>query len=173
MWLLVGSFYTTNSLVLKYNRTSFALEPFHTIATNGGSHLKPFTINGTQYIMVANGVGGTSELFRYNSSRKAFVSIQVLPIASYAFDFMEIGGKACLFASSTATNGNSNILVWNPTTASFSVSQSFLTHSAAFSKFFTIGSDVFLAVANRVDHLGRTNINSKIFKWCGGQFVTV
>jgi hypothetical protein len=167
----VGAVYTVDSYIMKYNRTSFALELSHRIKTNGATHLKPFTMNGLQYLITANQYAG-SELFAYNTTTKTFSSIQVLPGSAFAFEYFEIAGDSYLFASRTSVNGNSEVLRWETASSTFSVFQSILTHSPGYSKFFNIGADSYLAVPNYIDGFSN-NIYSLIYKWCGGRFVVV
>jgi hypothetical protein len=65
-------------------------------------------------------------------------------------------------------NVNSNVYRWNGT--SFAEFQSIPTNGAFDWKFFTTGSDAYLAVANNRNG-PRFQIDSRIYKWSGASFV--
>jgi len=165
-----GSF-NTNSEIYKWNTTTSQLDKIQSIATNGGINFKHFTIGTNHYLAVANYSNDStsninSAIYKWNSTQ--FVKIQSIA-TNGAFYFQSfIVGTDTYLAIANDSNGsttvlNSLIYKWNTTSSQFDFFQNIPTNAGSDFKFFTIGTDSYLAVANNY-------AIPKIYKWNGSQF---
>lgn len=171
--------YNINSKVYHWNGSSF--EEFQSIPTKGASGWKFFTIAGDSFLVVANNGGNfknynvDSDIFKWDGVK--FVLFQSIPTnAALRWEFFNIGTDAFLAVANYSTdftttfNIDSKVYRWDG--AKFAEFQSIPTSGAHYWKFFTIGNDSFMAIANLHSGPNRTNleIDSKIFRWDGAKF---
>jgi len=160
------------------------IQPFQTIATNGASDWKFFTIDSDHFLVVANasdseGDEVDSVIYRWDGT--GFVEFQSVPgNSSNDWVFFTIGDDHYLGVTNpleTTKKINSEIYKWDG--ATFSEFQSVPTIAGSDWEFFTIDSDHFLAVANFEDDkeenpdgedIFHREIDSEIYKWDGIQF---
>jgi uncharacterized protein len=172
--------YNLDSQVYRWAGTQFV--PFQAIPTLGASGWKFFTIGTDSFLAVANNGGNyrnynvNSVVYKWNGTQ--FVVFQSIPTnAALRWEFFTIGADSFLAVANYSTdftttfNIDSRIYRWDGT--QFVEFQAIPTSGAHYWKFFAIGGDSFLAVANLHSGPNRTNleINSKIFKWDGAQFI--
>lgn len=168
-----------DSVIYRWNGSSF--EEFQRIATRGASGWKFFTLGEDFFLAVANNGGNgqnynvDSEIFQWDGGK--FVSFQTIPTKgalrweSFVIDaetFLAVANYSTDFT--TTFNIDSKIYRWDG--AKFAEFQSIATSGAHDWKFFTIGDEQFLAVANLHSGPNRTNleIDSKIYRWDGARF---
>ena len=89
-------------------------------------------------------------------------------------EFMVIDSVSYLFVANVANSAapspiNSELLRWDPLLQRFVNHQYIPTNGSSKAKFFTIGSDSYLAVTNAYGSITNTT-NSAVYKWCGSRF---
>jgi parallel beta-helix repeat protein len=152
---------------------------FQTIPTSGATAWESFFIGNELYLAVANRSDGSSgnidsHVYKWNGS--AFQLIQSIPTQSARdWESFMIDGESYL-AVANYFNGasyrvNSKIYKWNGT--SFLEYQSVPSIGVADWESFRINGETYLALANSVDDGDQRNLDSKIFKWNGAEFVEV
>ncbi len=172
--------FNINSTVYRWDGARFV--PFQDIPTLGASGWKFFTIGSDAYLAVANNGGNygnynvDSVIYKWDGA--GFAAFQSIPTnAALRWEFFTIGQDSFLAVANYSTdftttfNIDSWIYRWDG--SKFVEFQAIPTSGAHYWKFFTIGTDSFLAVANLHSGPNRTNleINSEIFKWDGTKFV--
>jgi hypothetical protein len=151
-----------NSVIYKLDTTSGNFVLNQSIPTNGGSHLKPWIRNLSQYLSVVNQAGNYVDVYRFDSTQGQFVNVssgsRLFASNPNGADLIDIAGSTYMAVSS----GGSFALIykWNDALTQFEQTQQFtVTSGWLFPHFFTIAADTFLALSDR------------IYKFCGGQFV--
>jgi len=146
-----------------------------TIPTQGAADWEFFTLEGENYLIVANYMSGTtrnanSTLYRWNGS--FFTPTQTFATEGAAeWRFFTINNEAYLGVANQSNNStynvDSKIYHWNGT--NFTEFQSIPTQGAQDLEFFTLSGIPYLAIANHYN--GTTcNIDSKIYRWDGTKF---
>lgn len=183
-FLVVANNHTTgnfdiDSRVYRWDGSRFEL--FQSIPTRGASGWKFFTIGADAFLVVANNGGNfknynvDSVIYKWDGAK--FAAFQTIATsAALRWEFFTIGTDSFLAVANYSTdftatfNIDSRIYRWDG--ARFAEFQAIPTSGAHYWKFFVIGDDRFLAVANLHSGPNRTNleIDSKIFKWDGARF---
>lgn len=165
--------YNTDSLIYKWDNTTSNFVPYQSIPTNGAFDWEYFTIGDDRFLAVANYRNKStcninSRVYKWNGT--AFDTAHAQDIATNGalhWTFFTIGADhflAVANSNSTSTstyNINSRIYWWNGT--DFTFFQAVPTHGAYAWKYFFIGSEHFLAVADYSDDSG-LNVLSRIYK---------
>jgi hypothetical protein len=170
-----------NSKIYKWNGTSFS--EFQSIATNSAYDWESFSVNGKTYLIVANYFNNStrliqSKLYEFNGS--SFEEKQLIPTIG-AFDWESFSINNQIFLA-VANHGNdsgliaySTIYKWDANSNSLIPFQNIETKGASSWKSFTINDEFYLAVSNDACcyYSGGVNYNieSKIYKWNGLEFV--
>ena len=159
--------------------TGSAFLPYQNILTRGATDWESFTIDGLTYLAIANyhhplhNSEIDSKIYRWNGT--SFVEFQSIPSSGATdWDFFTIDGTHYLALTNSLSNLqnpnlNSIIYKWNGT--SFVEFQSIASNCAEDWEHFEIDGDFYLALANNRSDLYTYNINSKIYKWNGSDFV--
>jgi len=153
-----GTSYLMKSVVYRYNNTAAKFEPFQVFDTLGALAWEHFTMNGTDFLALANHFdGGTHDissfLFWYNAATAKFeVYQEFAEIGASDWEYFQIGDHHFL-ALANYILGNSivtesNLYLFNAVTSTFDVARTIKSMGAIDWKYFTIGSDAFLALAN-------------------------
>ncbi len=160
-----------------YKQESGFFEEFQAIPTISGHDFEHFSINGEQFLAVANYRDDSlnsevdSRIYKWNGL--SFVEIQTIPTTGARdLESFQIDGKTYLavanMESNSTNNVNSKIYKWNG--SAFTEFQAIPTNGANGWEAFTLNGENYIAVANY--HNGSTHIvDSKIYKWNGTQFV--
>jgi hypothetical protein len=181
-----GSSYNVDSHILVYNSTSTSFVSFQLIPTHGGATASVASVAGATYLAIANHYANAvkpdsrsmSEVFVFNSSRNAFVSVQ--NISTYNTDVIEIStllGYPALFIANQNTNSNNNalpsyIMSLNAVTKQFTHKHNFTTQGCVQLKPFTIGSVQYLAVVNFL-YQNNYHLNLTVHSFDGSGFDVV
>ncbi|MBN1993493.1 MAG: hypothetical protein JW953_12400 [Anaerolineae bacterium] len=171
-----GVSWNLDSKIYRWNGTSFA--EFQSIATNGAKNWEFFTIGSNHYLVVANYHNGSSfnidsKVYRWNGAD--FEVFQLISTSGAEdWEFFTIGSDYYLAVTNlyngSSYNRDSKIYRWDGADFEQIPIQQIPTNGATAWKYFTIGSNHYLAVANHYN--GSTyNINSKIYQWNGSSFV--
>ena len=178
----VASSYDISSYIMRFDPTTERLLSFQNITTRGCTHLKPFMIGADQCLAAANMYNSTaknaaqSEIFIFDSIQNQFISLQLLLTSgAQAIETFSINDILYLFVSNYQDSLGTKIISsklyqWQSIMIQFSVFQPIATQGAKFARYFTIGSDGFLAVPNYYDGSSYYQ-TSKVYKWCNSQFV--
>jgi hypothetical protein len=155
---LYGTIFVMNSTTKLFSLTQ-------SIPMNAGSHLKPWSWNSQTYLSVVNSASYI-ETYMFNSISGLFVNLTSAWLYSYnpnGVDVASINGTIYQVVAPCCGSTDSRVFRWNSTATHFDTIQQITSTSLDFQfpLLFSVGSDTLLAMANRV------------FKWCGGQFVTV
>jgi hypothetical protein len=168
-----------DSTVYRWNGSTFV--PFQSIPTRGASGWKYFAMGGDSYLVVANNGGNyknynvDSVIYRWDGAK--FVAFQSIATnGALRWEFFTVGGDAFLAVANYSTDFTTNFTIdsriyrWDG--AAFAEFQAIPTSGAHYWKFFVIGEQKFLAVANLHSGPNRTNleIDSKIYRWDGAKF---
>jgi len=175
-----GTSYNQNSEIYRWDSTAGNFVLLQSIATQGARDWESFTVNGVQYLAVANNTDGSSGninsvIYRWDSTAGDFVLLQTIA-TSGAMDWesFTINGEQYLAVANnydgTSYNQNSEIYRWDSTAGNFVLLQSIATQGARDWGSFTVNGVQYLAVANNTDG-SSGNINSVIYRWDGSSFV--
>ena len=148
--------YSLNSTIYRWDGTAGDFVLLQTIATSGAMDWESFTINGEQYLAVANNYDGTSynqnsEIYRWDSTAGNFVLLQSIATqgARDWGSFTVNGVQYLAVANNTdGSSGNINSVIYRWDGSSFVELQSISTSSAFDWESFTLGGEQYLAVAN-------------------------
>ena len=175
-----------SSVIYRWDGTEFA--EFQSIPGNSSNDWVFFTIGEDHYLGVTNPLDGTtkdinSKIYKWNGS--AFIEYQAIPtVAGSDWEFFTIDSNYYLAVANFEDDKEENpdgedilhreidskIYKWDGT--QFAEFQSIATAGATDWKYFSIGSNHYLAVANAVDDADNNNISSEIYKWNGTSFVS-
>ncbi|HBN08761.1 MAG TPA: hypothetical protein DD435_08975 [Cyanobacteria bacterium UBA8530] len=171
--------YDIPSRIYKWNGESFV--EYQSIPTMGASGMKFFELGGEHFLAVANngGSGGNylvdSKIYRWNG--KQFTLFQSIPTkAALRWEFFHIGTDSFLAVANYSTDFKTTFaidsMIYRWDGKQFAEFQAIPTVGAHYWKYFQIGSDSFLAIANLHSGPKQTNlaIDSKIYRWDGKQF---
>ncbi len=146
-----------------------------TIPTQGAADWEFFTINGENYLIVANQYNGStfnvdSKLYHWNGS--GFTQIQTLTThAVIDWEFFTIGTEAYLavanYYNGSTYNTDSKIYHWNG--AGFDEFQTIPTQGAQGWEAFTFNGKSYLIVASHFNG-SIFNLDSKLYQWNGTIF---
>lgn len=153
-------------------------EEFQSIPTKGARDWRFFTIGNDSFLAVANNFNGQtpnidSKIYRWDGTK--FVEFQAIPTNwATQWEFFTIADDSFLAVANNNMGGgvfdiDSKIYRWDGT--KFAEFQAIPTHGASGWKFFTIGGDCYLAVANNRSGTANFIIDSMIYKWDGEKFV--
>jgi hypothetical protein len=171
-----GSTWSIDSKVYRWNGTVFTeTQP---ILTHNALDWESFTIGSDTYLAVANGYklgdgyNTDSKIYRWNGT--SFTETQSIPTNSAVdWESFILDGDTYLVVANNYTgsthNIDSKIYRWNGTI--FVEFQSIPTNGAYDWEFFTIGGNDYLAVANGYESGVGYDIDSKIYRWNGTNFV--
>jgi hypothetical protein len=173
-----GSSYVLDSKIYKWNGNTFCLYQLIP-GTQHAFDFEFFTIEGNNYLIVANYYNGTtcilsSPIYKWNPSTKFFESyVNQTAIATYGasdFDFFTMGDNYYLAVANketdTSYNTNSYVYQWNNTRFDTTNPVATIATSGANDwEHFTIGDNNYLVVANYYSNTGGYNIPSRIYKW--------
>jgi len=165
--------YNLNSKIYKWNTGTSQFDEYQSIPTNAGTDNKIFTIGTNTYLAISSLNTNTSYIYKWNTSTNQFDTTPIQSIALggvFNCETFTIGTNNYLSLSAFrygVYNLNSKIYKWNTGTSQFDEIQSIPTNGAVHSKFFTIGTDNYLVIANH--HYNTSyNTDSKIYKWNTG-----
>ncbi len=168
-----GDNYNVKSEIFRWDEESFV--SIQTIPTSGAQDWEHFTINGEDYLAVAQYFDNSShkidsKIYRWNGS--SFVDPQpIATIGAMDWESFEIDGEMYLavanYHDGSSPNIESKIYKWNET--SFTEYQSIPTNGAQAWNSFELNNETYLAVAN-LTNWSSYNIDSKIYKWDGSSF---
>jgi hypothetical protein len=159
-----GTAHLLNSTIYKLDALSGLFSLNQSISTDGASHMKPWTRNAQQYLSVVNRFGGYTDIFVFDSVQGQFVNVtngnRLYSSSPNGADVIDIEGSAYMVVAPWGTDAR--IYQWNDALTRFEQTQQIsVTSDWLFPRFFTIGTDAFLALSDR------------IYQFCGGMFVLV
>jgi len=148
--------YSLNSTIYRWDGTAGDFVLLQTIATSGAMDWESFTINGEQYLAVANNYDGTSynqnsEIYRWDSTAGNFVLLQSIATqGARDWESFTVNGVQYLAVANNTdgSSGNINSVIYRWDGSSFVELQSISTSSAFDWESFTLGGEQYLAVAN-------------------------
>ncbi|RKZ67812.1 MAG: hypothetical protein DRQ48_09330, partial [Gammaproteobacteria bacterium] len=172
-----GTIRNLNSVIYKWNTGTLQFDSYQSIATSGAYDWNFFTIGSDHYLAISNNYNDTtrninSVIYKWNTGTTQFDSYQSIATSGSRDWELFIIGSDYYLAVANSYNGstyniNSVIYKWNTSTLQFDSYQSIATNCASDWKFFTIGTDHYLVVANNYND-STYNVNSVIYKWNTG-----
>jgi len=170
-------FNTSTAKIYKWNGTQFdTTTPLKTIQTYGASDCDFFNIGTDYFLAIANSRNNSSNtvdsyIYKWNSSINNFDSTPYQLInttSAYNLDFFNANGKNYLTIVSnynvTTYQSTSKVYEWNGSQFTSSLNFYFTTYGAYDVEHFSIGSNNYIAVANRQDSDSNFVLGSKIYR---------
>ena len=171
--------FDTNSYIYIWNKSNLKFEEYQSILTHGAYDWEYFTINGHNYLAVANGHSGTnssrtyhvdSVIYIWDNITNIFEEYQKIPtIGACSWEHLTINGNVYLGIanrrSETKYNIDSKIFKWSDSDKDFKEIQLINTYGAYDLESFTIDGYTYLGISNaHHDNYGRIT-NSFIYRF--------
>ena len=165
--------YNTNSNIYIFNSTLNAFVLFQTIATVGAADWEFFTINGQNFLIVANGASSSSPVYRFDEQRSRFVLFQLIQTAgAMDWEHFVINNRHYLVVanenstSSSNSTSRSQIFKYDETSTVFVLFQSLVTSSALEWRFFAVNNQSYLVAASGYNaNAASYTANTQVYKF--------
>ena len=169
-----GLSHNVNSKVYRWDDATSSFLEFQSIPTNGAHGWTSFSMDGIQYLAVANYHNGLSRnvnstVYRWDDATSSFLDFQSIPTngaliwTSFSMDGIQYLAVAN-YHNGLSHNVNSKVYRWDDATSSFLDFQSIPTNGALGWTSFSMDGIQYLAVANHYNGLSK-NVNSKVYRW--------